>query len=164
MTTSPDNLAVFNVGTARGQPQVLEYVSLSTGEILDAKTAKEMGVKAIRPHAMLSRLRKLESLRKEPQQFARFIIRYRNGRCGFQVPLESLVGMYAKLHDKEGKNVRRYLPVLAEAGILIDEQTLHKDFMVNNPTEARASAQGDTERAHCRFAGDMLRRHRMKPN
>lgn len=162
MSPHLDNLAVFNVGTFRGRPQVLEYVCLRTGEILNAKTAQELGVKAIRPHAMLSRSRKLDSLRKEPQAFARFIIRYRNGRCGFQVPLESLVGMYAKLHGKEAKNVRRYLPVLTEAGILLDEQSLHKDFMVNNPIEAKASAQGDTERAHCRFAGDMLRRRRMK--
>lgn len=164
MSINPENLAVFNVGTLRGRPQVLEYVCLHTGEILNTKTAQDFGVRAIRPHAMLSRSRKLDSLRKEPQQFARFIIRYRNGRCGFQVPLESLVGMYAKLHDKEAKNVRRYLPVLTDAGILIDEQTLHKDFMVNNPTEARASAQGDTERAGCRFAADKLRRHRMKMN
>lgn len=162
MSPAPDNLAVFNVGTFRGRPQVLEYVCLRTGEILDTKTAQEIGVKAIRPHAMLSRSRKLDGLRKEPQTFARFIIRYRNGRCGFQVPMESLVGMYAKLHGKEAKNVRRYLPVLTEAGILLDEQSLHKDFMINDPTEAKASALGDTERAHCRFAGDMLRRRRKK--
>lgn len=159
MTTSPENLAVFNMGIFRGQPQALEYVCLRTGEILDAKAAKEMGVTSIRPHAMLSRSRKLCSLRKEPQAFTRFILRYRNGRCGFQVPLESLVGMYAKLHSKETKNVRRYLPALTEAGILVDDNSLHKDFMVNDPTEAKASASGDTERAYCKFSVELLKRH-----
>lgn len=154
-----ENLAILNVRTFRGQPKVLEYVCTQTGEILSAGEAHQMGIKSIRPHAMLARSRKLGSLRKEPQEFARFILRYRNGRCGLQAPLAQLVEMYAKLHGKEVKNVRRYLPALTDAGILVDDATLHKDFMVNDPTNAKAAASGDIERAHCRFAVEALKRH-----
>lgn len=162
MTPNVENLAVLNVGTFRGQPKVLEYVCTRTGEILSAGQAYEIGVRSVRPHAMIARTRKLESLRKEPQEFARFILRYRNDRCSFQVPLEQLVGLYAKLHGKEAKNVRRYLPTLTDAGVLVDGVTLHKDFMIDAPTATKASALGDTQSASCRFARDMLRRHRLK--
>lgn len=152
-------LAILNVGTFRGQPKVFEYVCTRTGEILNAAEAQKLGIKSIRPHTMLARERKLGSLRKEPQEFARFILRYRNGRCGFRVPVEHLVGLYAKLHNKEPKNVRRYLPALTDAGILVDGMTLHKDFMVSNPSEDRSAALGDIESAGSRFAVELLKRH-----
>lgn len=159
MSPNLNHLAILNIGTFRGQPKVLEYVCTRTGEILNAAEAQKLGVKSIRPHAMITRERKLESLRKEPQEFARFILRYRNGRCSFKVPVEQLVSLYAKLHDKEPKNVRRYLSTLTDAGILVDGVTLHKDFMVNNPTEDKSAAIGDIESAGSRFAVELLKRH-----
>ncbi|MBI2277488.1 MAG: hypothetical protein HYU74_09070 [Dechloromonas sp.] len=159
MTPNVENLAVFSVGTFRGQPKVLEYVCTRTGEILSEGEAREIGVRSIRPHAMIARTRKLDSLRKEPQAFARFILRYRNGRCGFLIPLDQLVGLYAKLHGKEIKNVRRYLPALTDAGILVDSAALHKDFMINDPSVTKAAIVGDIESAHCRFAVELLKRH-----
>jgi len=164
MTPNPENFAVLSVGTFRGQPKVIEYVCTRTGEILSDAEARGVGVRRIRPDAMIARHRKLDSLRKEPQAFARFLLRYRNGRCGFKVPLEQLAGFYAKLHGKETKNVRRYLPALTEAGILVDGVALHKDFMVNDPTADRAVATGDFERAHCRFAVELLKQRQGRKN
>lgn len=127
---------------------VLEYVDISTGEIIPKELAH---VREIRPEAMLERFRRLDSLRVEVRNFCTFLLRFRNQACGFLVPISTLFKWYSILHNKKTSHVKRYIPVLIEAGILQDSITLDKIFMVNNPNRKASDAKGDLTKAQVIF-------------
>lgn len=143
-----EHLAVFTTKTFRGKLQVVEYVDVTTGEILPAEVVQKMGVRSIRPDASHRRLKKLDALRKEPREFADFLLQFRNQRCGFLLPLEGIVDWYATMTRKQPNHVRRYFVPLAQAGILDTDQMLHKDFMIHNPRAGKEQAQGERLRAY----------------
>lgn len=143
MHINTDSLAILNTNKLTGMNlRVTEYVDLTTGEIVSAAQAKQSGVRSIRPNACRRRLEKLDSLRPEPRAFADFILKFRNDLCGFLVPLDELVHMYAYLTRKEPKNIRRYFLPLIGAGILEDDLVLNKDFAIHNPKAGREGASG----------------------
>ena len=153
------NLAVLTVRGTKRKPQVTDYVDMTNGEIFSAETVRKMGVRSIRPDAMKRRWAKLRSLRPEPRTFAEFILRFRNSRCGFLIPLDDIVIWYAKYSEKETHHIRRYFPSLAKAGVLDDDLMLNEDFMINNPRAGKEEAKGDLFRAYNQFDLLMLKKH-----
>lgn len=143
-----DNLAVLSYRRFRGKIQVTEYLDMTTGEIIEAKTINAQGMKAIRPEAMQRRQEKLNSLRKEVRQFAVFLLKFRNQLGGFLLSLDQLVKWYGSLEGKEAKHIRRYLPRLVDAGILDFDSKLTPDFMWFDPEVGRAGVRGETFRAY----------------
>jgi len=143
-----DNLAVLSCRCFRGKLHVTEYLDMTTGEIIEAKTINALGMKAIRPEAMLRRQEKLNSLRKEVRQFAVFLLKFRSQLGGFLLPLELLVKWYGSLEGKEAKHIRRYIPRLVDAGILDFDSKLNPDFMWFDPEVGRAGIRGETFRAY----------------
>lgn len=143
-----ENLAILSCRCFRGKLHVTEYLDMTTGEIIKAKTINALGMKAIRPEAMLRRQEKLNSLRKEVRQFAVFLLKFRSQLGGFLLPLEQLVKWYGSLEDKEAKHIRRYLPRLVDAGILDFDHRLNPDFMWYDPEVGRAGPRGETFRAY----------------
>lgn len=162
MQTSIEHLAVFTVKTFRGKLIVTEYVDVTTGEILLADVVQKMGVRSIRPQASLRRVKHLDDLRKEPREFAAFILRFRNRRCSFLMPLETLVDWYSKMTGKRPDNIRRYFTPLIDAGILDSGLRLTKDFMISNPHAGKEEALGEESRAYNIF--DSIRRRRNQRN
>ena len=152
------NLAVLTVKGSRRKPLVTEYVDLATGEIIDAETAYKLGVRSIRPDAMMRRMKKLDSLRKEPREFANFLLKFRDGRCKFLVTIDTIVSWYSKLTGKETRNIHRYFPCLIKAEILDSDQMLNEDFMINNPNAGKAAVKGDLFRAYNVFDRMMLKK------
>lgn len=153
------NLAIFTVKGTKRKPLVAEYVDVTTGEIIDAETAYKMGVRAIRPDAMKQRLMKLDSLRREPREFANFLLKFRDDRCKFLVPMVSIVSWYSKLTGMETRNIRRYFPCLIKAQILDSDLMLNEDFMINNPNAGKAAAKGDLFRAYNVFDLMMVKKN-----
>lgn len=153
------NLAVLTVRGSRRKPLVTEYVDLATGEIINAESAQRLGVRSIRPDAMMRRMKKLDSLRKEPREFANFLLKFRDGRCKFLMPIDNIVNWYSKLTGKELHHVRRYFPALIKAEILDTDQVLNEDFMIHNPSAGKGAAKGDLFRAYNIFDQMMLRQH-----
>lgn len=153
------NLAILTVMGSKRKPLVTEYVDVTTGEIYDAETAYKLGVRAIRPDAMMRRTKKLDSLRKEPREFANFLLKFRDGRCKFLVPLDTIISWYSKLTGKDTHHIRRYFPSLVKAEILDDDLMLNEDFMINNPNAGKAAAKGDLFRAHNIFDQMMLKKN-----
>lgn len=152
------NLAILTVRGSKRKPLVTEYIDLATGEIIDAGTAQRLGVRSIRPDAMMRRIKKLDSLRKEPREFADFLLKFRDSRCKFLVPVDTIVDWYSKLTGKETHNIRRYFPTLIKAEILDSDLMLNEDFMINNPTAGKGAAKGDLFRAYNVFDLMMLRK------
>lgn len=147
-TKASDHWAILSVQGSRRKPMVSEYVDLNTGEIIGAEAALEMKVRSIRPDAMNRRIRKLDSLRKEPRQFANFMLQLRDERCKFLVPIETIIQWYSRTTGKEPHHVRRYLSSLIKAEIIDEEGILNEDFMIHNPTADKRSAKGDLCRAY----------------
>lgn len=154
---STGTLYIYTYKEARdsGRLHILEYVDIETGEIVQKKKAR---IKEIRPDAMLERFRRLDLLRPEIRNFATFILRFRNQACGFLVPMETLIGWYARLTGKIAKNVRRCISPLIENGILQDENTVEKIFMVNNPNRNARQAKGDRFKAETIFSMLLLKK------
>ncbi|WP_303786900.1 hypothetical protein [Azovibrio restrictus] len=143
-----ENLAVLSCRRFRGKLHVTEYLDMTTGEIYEAKTINALGIRAVRPEAMLRRQEKLNSLRKEVRQFAVFLLKFRNQLGGFLLPLDQLVKCYGSLEGKEAKHIRRYLPRLVDAGILDFDSKLNPDFMWFDPEVGRVGVRGETFRAY----------------
>lgn len=151
------NLAVLTVRGTRRKPQVTEYIDPTTGEIIEAESAQRLGVRSIRPDAMMRRIKKLDSLRTEPRRFADFLLKFRDGRCKFLMPLDTIIAWYSKLTGKELHHIRRYFPALTKAEILDSDQMLNEDFMVNNPMAGKGAAKGELFRAYNIFDLLMLK-------
>lgn len=153
------NLAIFTVKGSKRKPLVTEYVDTTTGGIIPAQVAQKMGVRSIRPDAMMRRLKKLDSLRREPREFANFLLKFRDGRCKFLVTLDTIVGWYSKLTGKEPHHIRRYIPSLVKAEVLDSDQVLNEDFMIHNPTAGKGAVKGDLFRAYNIFDQMILKKN-----
>lgn len=153
-----ENLAVFTTKRFRGKLTVTEYVDVTTGEILPAELVQKMGVRVIRPDASLRRVKKLDSLRKEPREFADFILQFRDRLCGFLAPLDTLIGWYAQITGKQASHVRRYFRPLILAGVFDTASKLNEDFMIHNPFAGKKEAKGAECRAYNIF--DSIRNRR----
>ena len=68
LTKTINNLAVLTVAGSKRKPMVTEYVDTTTGEIISAEAAYKLGVRTIRPDAMIRRAEKLNKLRKETRE------------------------------------------------------------------------------------------------
>ncbi len=147
---SSSNLFIYTYKFARdsGRMHIVEYIDVSTGEIIPKESAQ---IREIRPDSMLERFRRLDTLRVEVRNFCTFLLRFRNQACGFLVPISTLFKWYAVLQGRKTSHIKRYLPVLIEAGILQDSITLDKIFMVNNPTRRASDAKGDLTKAQVTF-------------
>ncbi len=143
-----ENLAILSCHRFRGKLHVVDYVDITSGEIIDAKTIQAQGMKVIRPEARRRREEKLNSLRKEVRNFAVFLLKFRSQLGGLLIPLDGLVKWYGALEGKDAKHIRRYLPRLIDAGILDFDHQLNPDFMWFYPEEGRAGIRGDTFRAY----------------
>lgn len=153
-----NNLAVLTASKIRNKLQVTEYLDMTTGEIIFPITVQKMGVRTIRPEAGIRRRKKLDALRKEPREFANFILRFRDNRCGFLVPLPEIVKWYSKTTDKTPFHVRRYFGPLIQGGILDSSTMLNEDFMVNNPHSGKSDAKGGRAKALNVYDGIRLSR------
>lgn len=143
-TTSRIFIYTYRFAKQSGRMHIVEYVDINTGEIIPKEKAQ---IKEIRPEAMLERFRRLDTLRQEVRDFTTFLLHFRNQACGFLVPVETIVEWYANISGKKTWHVRRYIPVLIEHGILQDDITLDKMFMVNNPNRKAYNAKGDLVKA-----------------
>lgn len=153
------NLAIFTVKGSKRKPLVTEYVDTTTGEIIPAQVAQRMGVRSIRPDAMMRRIKKLDSLRKEPRGFADFLLKFRDGRCKFLVPMDIIICWYSRLTGKRTDNILRYFPSLINAEVLDFDQVLNEDFMIHNPTAGKGAVKGDLFRACNTFDRMMLKKN-----
>ncbi|MDI3512776.1 MAG: hypothetical protein PWP40_5 [Rhodocyclaceae bacterium] len=158
-----ENLAVLSCRRFRGKLHVAEYLDMTTGEIIDAKTINAQGMKAIRPEARQRREEKLNSLRKEVRHFAVFLLKFRSQVGGLLMPLDQLVKWYGTLEGKEAKHIRRYLPRLVEAGILDFDHRLNPDFMWYDSEVGRAGVRGETCRAYRIFDELRLKKRSWQP-
>lgn len=119
-------LASWTVSTSRaGNPRVIEYIDLSTGEIIPAKDA-DIGPSINVSAKVKSREAVLSKLRPEVRAFALFVLDFRNARRGITPGINTLCHWYAELTGKRSDNVARYLPKLYEADILAGENVLGK--------------------------------------
>ena len=123
-----ENLAILSCHRFRGKLHVVDYVDITSGEIIDAKTIQAQGMKVIRPEARRRREEKLNSLRKEVRNFAVFLLKFRSQLGGLLIPLDGLVKWYGALEGKDAKHIRRYLPRLIDAGIRGDTFRAYRIF------------------------------------
>ena len=151
-TTSKLFIYTYKFAKHSGRMHVVEYIDISTGEIIPKE---KLQIKEIRPEAMLERFRRLDTLRQEVRAFATFLLHFRNQACGFLVPIRTIVDLYSSITKKKPWHVRRYIPALIEHGILQDDITLDKIFMVNNPNRTSHNAKGDLVKAQ--IIRDILR-------
>lgn len=61
----------------------------------------------------------LSTLRKEPREFANFVLQFRNKRRGLTPGINELCEWYALYTGKSSCHVRRYVKNLVEVGILV---------------------------------------------
>lgn len=144
---SRSNIFVYTYKLARNSRRmhILEYIDISTGEIIPKR---KLHIPEIRPEAMLTRFKRLDSLRQEVRDFAIFLLKFRNHACGFLVPMDTLVGWYADISSKRVWNIQRYFETLYTNKILSDYETPEKEFMIKNPTREKSDAKGDYDKAH----------------
>jgi len=102
--------------------KVVEWVDIRTGEILaDADFRRVFGKPVYRSERALQRHYVLRSLRPEAQSLARYILGFRNLRRGVSPAVPILVKWYAELTGQRVANVRRIVPTLAAAGIVVSD-------------------------------------------
>ena len=132
-----------------------EYFDITTGEIIMKGDSRiDFGVKSGK--SMEERTRRLDSLRPEVRKFANFLLQFRNKSNGLMVPVKEIARMYSLYSSIRSNNVNRYIKSLIKAGILQDEFTLDKLFMVYNSRASKAETKGDVERAGIIFNCLML--------
>ena len=144
-------LCIYDVESKGIRLKVLNYKHMLTGSLLDYADYRKLGGAVIPKEGSNCRINKLLKLRKEPMEFATFLLRFRNSACGFRVSTNQLVDWYSIYSGKRKDNVRRLFKPLIEAGILQDEFTLHKDFMINSKNRTKKEAVGDFETAGITF-------------
>ena len=136
-------LCIHEVEVRGRTVKVLSYKHMKTELIITASEFRKLGGMVISKDGSLRRMEKILSLRKEPMDFAVFLLKFRNKACGLKVSIEQLVHWYSLYSGKRKDNVKRLLNSLIEAGILQDEFTLHKDFMLNSKRRTKKDAIGD---------------------
>lgn len=112
-------------------PCITEYLDVETGEIIHASILRNDPRVPSQIHLgeiLLLRQALLDSLRREVRQFALFVLCFRNNRRGITPGIETLVEWYARLHGKRPSNVRRYVAVLEDKGLLAGSSLLSRLF------------------------------------
>lgn len=98
------------------------WIDPKTGDKFTEKEARALGYPAIDYGIMI--LQKeyiLSTLRKEPREFANFVLQFRNKRRGLTPGINELCEWYAIYTGKRADHVRRYIPGLVEVGILVKD-------------------------------------------
>ncbi|MDR6206966.1 hypothetical protein [Paraburkholderia graminis] len=139
-------------------PTVTEYLDVETGEIVPASLVRKRGdVTEIRlGESVLLREVALASLRPEVRRFAEFVLKFRNRRRGITPGIDTLVQWYGQYTGARADNVRRYVPRLFDAGVLVGESVVGPLFQYAGKGVAASSHAGEDERAKLIFADLML--------
>jgi hypothetical protein len=106
--------------------------------------------------SVLLRETALASLRPEVRRFAEFVLKFRNRRRGITPGIDTLVQWYGQYTGARADNVRRYVPRLFDAGVLVGESVVGPLFQYAGKGLAAASHTGEDERAKLIFANLML--------
>ncbi|PZQ02470.1 MAG: hypothetical protein DI587_03305 [Variovorax paradoxus] len=140
-------LAIYGTSTTKtGQVRsVRDFVDMMSGEAIPADQLS-IGVLDLRKRYP-AREAALASLRPQVLPFALFVLRFANKRRGITPGIAVLSRWYADLHDKQTKNVRRYIPALLKAGILAGDTLLGPLFQ--HTRGAARDHLGEDFRAWC---------------
>lgn len=148
------NLCIWTCKFKRNKVKsILEYVDISSGEILLARDVK---IKTSDSKFMLERNRILDSLTDSQRKLALFILDFRNRACGFLIPIEEILSMYSKYSDQRKDSVKRSFEALIPKGVMQDKYTLAQPFMLYNKNRNSTDAKGDVTRAGIIFDIKML--------
>lgn len=141
--------------------KVVEYIDLSTGEILDTQQAKALGVKEY-DYAPLSLERDeiLMTLRREVREFASFLLRFRNYEGGVSPSVEGVVKYYSLYMNKHIKHVNRYLEQL-KGKVLHTKDKLAKPFARLDKERTISDLYGQDAKAENTFLFMMLRKYHL---
>lgn len=140
---------------------ISEYVDTRSGEILPAATLKndpDLYPTVYASERFMQREFILNNLRKEVQDFAYFVLKYRNQRRGVTPAFQVLVKWYARLMNKKPCHVQRYIRVLKDAGIIAGSEVLAPLFMIAGKSVAVKEHLSEDANASSRFAVMMLKR------
>lgn len=151
--------------TSYRAPVITEYVDTLTGEILQAtelRNDKELWQVMYASERCMQREFILSSLRPEVREFALFVLRFRNQRRGVTPSFEGLVKWYAELSGKRPDNVRRYIPVLTDAGIIAGESLLGPLFQIAGKSVAAGEHLCEDSNAYSRLVLIRLRQRGME--
>lgn len=135
-------------------PIITEYVDTETGEILPAAEAMTRGAwPEIRlGERMALREAALTSLRPEVRQFAYFVLLFRNRRRGITPGLDTLAKWYADIHGKRPEHIRRYIPRMQAAGVVINQTLLGDVFQISGKYTPTRDHAGEEAYAACQLA------------
>lgn len=141
------------------QPSVVEYVDMSTGEIVSAQYAKMLGIAEINIRMLkLHQDMVLSKLRKEVKDFALFVLLFRNKRRGISPDLDQICSWYAEYTGARKDNIRRYIPILKEAGLLASDVLLMPMFQISGKNTKGSDHLSEDFEAECKFHELLKRR------
>ena len=102
--------------------KVVEYIDMSTGEIVQPKLAKQLGLVEYNYGIFVKERNEiLNSLRKEAREFAVFILLFRNKRRGLSPNIQQVSEYYSKYSGKRVNNIRtRLLPQIMQRVVASD--------------------------------------------
>jgi hypothetical protein len=134
----PNAILINNKLVIRYQaPKIVEYLDLTTGEIINASALRHDPRVPPQIHIgeiQLLRESLLASLRKEVREFALFVLHFRNDRRGTSPEIATLVEWYALINKKRPSNVRRYVKALQEASFFAGESLISPLFQRTGKT------------------------------
>ncbi len=103
-------------------PDTGEFIRGLGGDVIPAATVQiptlDLRGKSAKKDAALA------VLRPEVREFARFVLGYANKRRGITPGINTLCHWFADLTGKRADNIRRHIPKLEAAGILVNENLL----------------------------------------
>jgi hypothetical protein len=140
---------------------ISEYVDTSTGEILPVGTLKndpDLWPTVYASERFMQREFILNALRKEVQEFAYFVLAFRNQRRGVTPAFQELVKWYAHLMNKQPCHVQRYIKVLEVAQIIAGSELLAPLFMIAGKSVAVREHLSEDANASAKFAVMLLKR------
>jgi len=146
--------------TSYRAPVITEYVDTLTGEILPATeltSDKELWPVIHASERCMQREFILNSLRPEVQEFALFILRFRNQRRGVTPCFGQLAKWYAELKGKRTDNVRRYFNPLERAGIIAGESLLGTLFQIAGKSITAREHMSEDSNSYSKIALIQLR-------
>lgn len=141
-------------------PKIIEYLDLTTGEIIQASTLRHdprVPLQIYIGEIQLLRESLLASLRKEVREFALFVLHFRNDRRGISPEIRTLVEWYALINNKRPSNVRRYVKSLQDASFLAGESLISPLFQRTGRTVTSKDHLGEDSAAR-----SMLMKIRLK--
>lgn len=140
---------------------VTEYLETAIGEIIKAADLRNDPRVPPQIHVgeiMLQRQALMNSLRKEVREFAYFVLQFRNNRRGITPAIDTLVAWHAQLNNKRVSNVRRYVEVLEEAGLLAGSSLLSPLFQCTGKKATTKDHLGEDFSATAKFMVMCLKR------